>query len=121
MRSSHEAALGSESQWLRHLFSYPDTWVLVLLFLLTQLLDTISTAIALGSGQFSEANPFMGHLVTAYPLIGYLSKLAIAALVLSILLLLRLRWRMRRIVLAIFTTLSLVAPVANLLRVTGHL
>jgi hypothetical protein len=121
MRSTHEAALGSEGQWLRHLFSYPDTWVLVSLFLATQVLDSISTAIALSTGRFTEANPLMGNVVTAAPLIGYLSKVAIAALVLCILLLLRLRWRMRRMVIAILTVLSLVAPVANFLRVTGHL
>lgn len=121
MRSTQEAALGSEGRWLRHLFSYADTWVLVALFVATQILDTITTAYAVGTGQFSEANPLFGHLVNADPLVAYGSKLLIAFLVLGIMLMLRLRWWIRRRVLTIFIVLSMVAPVANVLRVTGHL
>ena len=121
MRSTQDAALGSEARWLRHLFGYADTWVLVSLFLLTQVLDTVSTAYALGTGQFSEANPLFGHLVSADPLVAYLSKLLIAGLVLGVVLMLRLKWWIRRMVLSIFIVLSLIAPVANVLRVTGHL
>lgn len=121
MRSTQEAALGSEGRWLRHLFGYTDTWVLVALFLATQLLDTLTTAYAVGTGQFSEANPVFGHLVNADPLVAYGSKLLIAFLVLGVVLLLRLKWWIRRMVLGIFIVLSLVAPVANVLRVTGHL
>src|SRR5579859_308564 len=83
VRSTQEAALGSEARWLRHLFSYADTWVLVALFVATQILDTITTAYAVGTGQFSEANPLFGHLVNAVPLVAYGSKLLIAFLVLS--------------------------------------
>ena len=121
MRSTQDAALGSEAVWLRHLFSYTDTWVLVTLFLLTQVLDTVSTAYAIGTGQFSEANPLFGHLVNADPLVAYGTKLLIAALVLGTMLMLRLKWWIRRMVLSIFIVLSLVAPVANILRLTGHL
>lgn len=121
MRSAHEAALGRDSRWLRHLFGYWDTWVLVIAFGLTQALDAATTAFALGTGRFSEVNPVLGNLVTVTPAIGYLFKLLIAGLVLAALLLMRLRWRMRRMVLLLFIATSLVAPVANLLRVTGHL
>lgn len=121
VRSTQEAALGSEARWLRHLFAYADTWVLVALFVATQILDTITTAYAVATGQFSEANPLFGHLVNADPLVAYGSKLVIAFLVLSGVLLLRLKWWIRRRVLTIFIVLSLVAPVANVLRVTGHL
>ena len=121
MRSTQAAALGSEARWLRHLFSYTDTWVLVALFVATQLLDTLTTAYAVGTGQFSEANPIFGHLVSNDPLVAYGSKLLIAFLVLGVVLMLRLKWWIRRMVLGIFIMLSLVAPVANVLRVTGHL
>ena len=121
MRSTQEAALGSAVQWLRHLFSYTDTWVLVTLFALTQVFDTVSTAYAVGTGEFDEANPLFGHLVSADPVVAYASKLLIAGLVLGIVLMLRLRWWIRRMVLVMFTILSLVAPVANVLRLTGHL
>jgi ABC-type maltose transport system permease subunit len=121
MRSTHEAALTSDGRWLRHLFHYRDTWILVLVFAVTQLLDAATTAYALSTGRFSEANPVLGHLLTTNPLIGYLFKVAIAGLVLMALLLMRLRWRMRRMVLALFAITSLVAPIANVLRITGHL
>lgn len=121
MRSTQEAALGGEGRWLRHLFSYADTWVLVALFAATQVLDTITTAYAVGTGEFSEANPLFGHLVNAHPLVAYGSKLLVAFLVLTVVLMLRLKWWIRRRVLSIFIVLSLVAPVANVLRVTGHL
>lgn len=121
VRSTHDAALASDRQWLRHLFGYRDTWILVFIFLATQLLDAATTAYALSTGRFDEANPILGGLVSRNPVIGYLFKLAIAGFVLTALLLLRLRWRMRRMVLVLFTITSLVAPVANALRVSGHL
>lgn len=119
-RSTRDAAMTSD-RWLRHLFRYRDTWILVSIFLATQILDAGTTAYALSTGRFSEANPIFGDLVSTNPLIGYLFKLAIAGLVLMVLLLMRLRWRMRRMVLILFTITSLVAPVGNILRVTGHL
>ena len=119
--STHAAALGGNRGWLRHLFSYRDTRALVVVFLFTQLLDAGTTAYALSTGRFSEANPFLGGLVSAQPALAYLFKLGVALLVLAALLLMRLRWRMRRVVILLFALVSLVAPVANILRVTGHL
>ena len=106
---------------LRHVFSYWDTRALVLIFLATQVLDAGTTAYALHTGRFSEANPLLGGVVAAQPYVAYLVKLALVFLVALALLLLRLRWRMRRMVLTLFALLSLVAPVANILRITGHL
>ena len=57
----------------------------------------------------------------AQPYLAYMAKLGIVFFVLITLLLLRLRWRMRRMVLGLFALVSLVAPVANLLRISGHL
>lgn len=119
--STHAAAYGSHAGWLRHLFAYRDTRALVIIFLATQLLDAGTTAYALSTGRFAEANPFIGGLVTTQPVLAYMFKVAIAFLVLAALLLMRLRWRMRRMVLVLFAATSLVAPVANILRLTGHL
>ena len=121
LSSTHVAALGTHRGWLRHLFTYRDTLALVIVFLCTQMLDAGTTMYALSTGRFSEANPFLGGLVTAQPVLAYLFKVAIALFVLLALLLMRLRWRMRRIVILLFAVTSLVAPVANILRITGHL
>ncbi|HEX6538363.1 MAG TPA: DUF5658 family protein [Candidatus Dormibacteraeota bacterium] len=121
MRSTGEAALARDGRWLRQLFRYRDTWILVGAFLAMQVLDSVTTAFALSTGRFSEANPLFDHLMAAAPAAGYVFKLAIAVLVVALLLLLRLRWRMRRVVLTVFIVTSMVAPVANVLRVTGHL
>jgi hypothetical protein len=106
---------------LRHVFSYRDTKALVAIFFATQVLDAATTAYALQTGRFSEGNPLLGSLVNAQPYVAYVVKLAIVFLVLTTLLLLRLRWRMRRVVLSLFALTSLVAPIANILRVSGHL
>lgn len=121
MRTTGETVLARDGRWLRHLFSYRDTWILVGAFLVMQSLDSVTTALALATGRFSEANPLFDHLMTSAPVAGYAFKLAIAVLVVALLLLLRLRWRMRRVVLTVFIVTSMVAPVANMLRVTGHL
>jgi len=119
--STHDAAFGSHRGWLRHLFSYRDTVALVVIFLTTQVLDAGTTMYALSTGRFSEANPLLGGLISAKPVVAYLFKLGIALFVLLALLLLRLRWRMRRMVILLFAATSLVAPVANLLRILGVL
>ena len=106
---------------LRHAFSYRDTRALVFIFLATQILDAGTTAYALQTGRFREGNPIFGTVVDAQPYLAYMAKLGIVFFVLIALLLLRLRWRMRRMVLGLFALVSLVAPVANLLRISGHL
>lgn len=121
MRSTHEAAGGGEARWIRHLFGYRDTWLLALLFIAAQALDSLTTMYALGTGRFDEANPILGNVMANDPVLGYVFKIAVAILVLAALLLMRLRWRMRRAVLVVLIATSLLAPVANVLRVTGHL
>ncbi len=49
----------------------------------------------------------------------FVVKLALAVVVVTVLLTLRLRWRLRLVVISLFAVLSLVAPVENLLRLTG--
>jgi len=106
---------------LRDLLAYPDTRALVILFLFTQLLDAATTAYALSTRRFQEGNPWLDETVAVHPYVTYFVKLGIAAVVVLALLLLRLKWRLRLYVLFLFTITGLVAPVTNMLRVTGHL
>jgi hypothetical protein len=106
---------------LRDLLAWRDTRTLVFLFLAIQLLDAATTAYALETNRFVEGNPWLYESVRANPLLTYFSKMIVAAAVVGVLLLLRLRWRLRLVVLSIFTLLGLVAPVTNLLKVSGHL
>jgi hypothetical protein len=106
---------------LRAVLAYRDTRTLVFLFLITQLLDAVTTAYALRTDRFVEGNPWLDESVTTHPLLTYFTKMAVAGVVVLVLLLLRLRWRMRLFVLSMFTLLALIAPVTNMLRVTGRL
>ena len=104
---------------IRTAFGYRDTRLLVTLFLLAQVLDAVTTAFALGTGRFREGNPLLVGSVTSYPYVTYGAKFAVATIVAVTVVALRLRWRLRRTVLVVFTLISLAAPLANLLRVAG--
>jgi hypothetical protein len=106
---------------LRDLLAYPDTRALVVLFFVTQLLDAATTAYALNTRRFQEGNPWLDETVAVHPYLTYLVKLGVATIVVVALLLLRLRWRLRLYVLFLFTITGLVAPVTNMLKVTGRL
>jgi hypothetical protein len=106
---------------LRAVLAWRDTRLLALVFLVTQLLDVLTTWRALNTRRFSEGNPWLDEVTNAHPFLVYGAKLFCAVLVLVALLLLRLRWRLRRAVLALFTVAALVAPVANILRIRGVL
>jgi Domain of unknown function (DUF5658) len=106
---------------LRDVWAWKDTKVLCLVFLTTQLLDVISTQRALASARFEEGNPWLADVTNNHPLLVFGAKLVAAILVLFVLLSLRLRWRLRRAVLSIFAAASLIAPVANTLRMAGWL
>jgi hypothetical protein len=106
---------------LRDLLAWRDTRTLVFLFLATQLLDAATTAYALRTDRFVEGNPWLYESVQQHPLLTYFSKMVVVGAVVVLLLLLRLRWRLRLVVLSLFTLLGLVAPVTNMLKVTGHL
>ena len=112
---------GSPIGHLRDVLAWRDTRVLALIFLTTQLLDVATTQQALATERFQEGNPWLDDVTGQHPLLVYGAKLACALLVLSALLLLRLRWRLRKAVLVVFTLASLVAPLANLGRIAGLL
>jgi hypothetical protein len=106
---------------LREVWAWKDTKVLCLVFLTTQLLDVISTQRALASARFEEGNPWLADVTNNHPFMVFGAKLLAAILVLIVLLSLRLRWRLRRAVLSLFAAASLIAPVANTLRMAGWL
>ena len=112
---------GTAVAQLRAVLAWGDTRTLALIFLITQLLDVATTQRALASTRFEEGNPWLDDITNQHPFVVYGAKLVCAVLVLVALLLLRLRWRLRKVVLVAFTLASLVAPVANVLRIDGVL
>jgi hypothetical protein len=106
---------------LRAVLAWRDVRLLAGAFLAIQVLDAVTTWLALRTPRFTEGNPWLDHAVATHPLLTYAAKLAIALGVLTSLLLMRLRWRMRDCVLALFAVISLVAPASNALRLAGWL
>jgi hypothetical protein len=93
--------------------------MLCLIFLISQLLDVITTQSAFLTNRFQEGNPWLADMTNHYPFLVYGAKLLVASAVLCGLLMLRLRWRMRLAVLSVFTVASLVAPLTNAMRING--
>lgn len=106
---------------LRAVLAWPDVRRLVEIFLVTQVLDALTTYVALRTHRFTEGNPWLDEAVATHPLLTYAAKFGIALAIVTALLLLRLRWRLRDTVLALFAAVSLVAPAANALRLAGWL
>ncbi len=104
---------------IRDVLAWRDVRFAVSIFVLFQLLDGATTYVALSSHRFKELNPILGGLLDSYPAAALAMKLAVAAFVVIAILAVRLRWRMRRKVMLLFTVASLVAPLANLLHLVG--
>jgi hypothetical protein len=114
------AALARErAMRMRDALAWRDVRVVVALFCAAQLLDGLTTYLALSSHHFQEENPLLSGVLDTYPAMAFAVKLALAAVVVTVLLTLRLRWRLRLVVISLFAVLSLVAPLENLLRLTG--
>jgi len=106
---------------IRSLLRWPDVRALVGIFLAAQALDGLTTFLALRTGRFEEGNPWLDEAVATHPLLTYVTKFGIALVIVSALLLIRIRWRLRDWVLALFALLSLAAPAGNALRLAGWL
>jgi hypothetical protein len=104
---------------MRDALAWRDVRVVVALFCTAQLLDGVTTYLALTSHRFQEENPLLSGVLDTHPMAAFGVKLALAVVVVTVLLTLRLRWRLRLVVISLFAVLSLVAPVENLLRLTG--
>jgi hypothetical protein len=105
---------------MRDVLAWRDVRVVLSLFCLAQLLDGVTTYVALSTHQFQEANPLLGSILDSHPSAALAVKLGVAAVVVIAILAVRLRWRMRLIVTAIFTILSIIAPVANLVHLAAQ-
>ena len=104
---------------MRDALAWRDVRVVVALFCAAQLLDGLTTYLALTSHRFQEENPLLSGILDTHPMAAFGLKLASAVVVVTVLLTLRLRWRLRLVVISLFAVLSLVAPVENFLRLTG--
>ncbi len=104
---------------LRAVLAWRDTRMLCLIFLISQLLDVITTQSAFATHRFQEGNPWLADMTDNHPFVVYGAKLMVAAAVLCGLLMLRLRWRLRLAVLSVFTLASLIAPLTNVMRING--
>ncbi|MGO8685742.1 MAG: DUF5658 family protein [Candidatus Dormibacteria bacterium] len=104
---------------IREVLGWRDVRVVVGLFCAAQLLDGLTTYVALSSHRFQEENPLLGGVLDSHPLAALGVKLLLTGIVVTALLTLRLRWRLRLTVIALFAAASLVAPLANLLRIAG--
>jgi hypothetical protein len=104
---------------VRDVLAWRDVRLVVSLFCLAQLLDGLTTYIALSSHNFQEENPILGGILDAHPLAALGVKLMVAAVVVITILAIRLRWRMRLAVTSLFTVASLAAPLVNVIRLAG--
>jgi hypothetical protein len=104
---------------MRDVLAWRDVRVMISLFCAAQLLDGLTTYVALASHHFEEENPLFGGVLDSHPLAALGVKLVVASVVVVTILAIRMRWRMRLIVTALFTIASLAAPLINVLRLAG--
>jgi hypothetical protein len=120
---SHPGGVGpmlrARALYMRDVLAWRDVRVVLTLFCAAQLLDGVTTYVALSSHNFTEQNPLLGGMLDAYPAAALVLKVVVAALVVATILACRLRWRMRLTVMALFAVASIAAPIINLLRLTG--
>jgi hypothetical protein len=96
----------------------PLVRVLAVAFMTGQLLDAVTTHVALDSGRFSEANPLFAGPLTTHPALAFVVKLLLGMTVLTAALTV-IGPRRRRLVLAVLAIISLQAPLMNALRMAG--
>ena len=98
----------------------PLVRLLAVAFMTGQLLDAVTTHVALSSGRFAEANPLFAGPLTTHPALAFLAKLALGTTVLLAALTV-IGPRRRRPILAVLAIISLQAPLLNALRMAGIL
>ena len=98
----------------------PVVRILAVAFMTGQLLDAVTTHVALDSGRFSEANPIFAGPLTTHPALAFVVKLLLGMSVLTAALTV-IGPRRRRIILGVLAIISLQAPLMNALRMAGVL
>jgi hypothetical protein len=106
---------------VRRNIAWSDVRWLCLAYLIAQVLDTLTTFVALSTQRFEETNPLFAGAIGVSPVLAVSIKMLAAVLVLVVALSLRIRWRLRRAVLVLLAIASLIAPMANALRLGGWL
>jgi Domain of unknown function (DUF5658) len=89
-------------------------------FVVGQILDAVTTHLALTSGHFAEANPLFAGPLSSHPTLAFTAKLLLGAGVLAGALVF-IGPRRRRVVLTVLAVISLQAPLMNALRMAGVL
>ncbi len=98
----------------------PVVRIIAVAFMVGQLLDAVTTHVALSSGRFAEANPIFAGPLTAHPSLAFAVKLLLGMAVLTAALTL-IGPRRRRTILGVLAIISLHAPLMNALRMAGVL
>jgi hypothetical protein len=98
----------------------PVVRILAVAFMVGQLLDAVTTHVALSSGRFAEANPIFAGPLTAHPALAFAVKLMLGITVLAATLRLVSPGR-RRVILGVLAIISIQAPLTNALRMAGVL
>ncbi len=98
----------------------PMVRILAVAFMVGQLLDAVTTHVALSSGRFAEANPLFAAPLAAHPVVAFAVKLMLGVSVLAAALRL-VSPRRRRVILGLLAIISLQAPLTNSLRMAGIL
>ena len=98
----------------------PVVRTLAVAFMTGQLLDAVTTHVALDSGRFAEANPIFAGPLTTHPALAFLVKLLLGMSVLTAALTV-IGPRRRRVILGVLAIISLQAPLMNALRLAGVL
>lgn|SRR5487761_1025186 len=104
---------------MREVLAWRDVRFAVTLFCAAQLLDGITTYFALASHRFQEANPLLGSVLDSHPLAAFGVKVMVAGLVVTALLAIRIKWRLRLAVTTLFAIASMAAPLVNMMRMSG--
>ena len=98
----------------------PLVRILAVAFMTGQLLDAVTTHVALSSGRFSEANPLFAGPLTTHRALAFVVKLLLGVGVLTAALTV-IGPRRRRVILAVLAIISLQAPLMNALHLAGVL
>jgi hypothetical protein len=98
----------------------PIVRILAVGFIAGQLLDAVTTHVALSSGRFAEANPLFAGPLTTHPALAFVAKLLLGMSVLTAALTVVAPSR-RRVILGVLAIISLQAPLLNALRMAGVL
>jgi len=107
-----DATAPPRARFTRFHSNLADTRALIVALVLAQIVDALTTYVALGRGGYVEENPLMRWLVGASPA-GTMAVKIVAILGVVALALLRLPLRRARVAVGVAVVLSLIGPLTN--------